>query len=252
MSDPASPPSVAPALPLFYRRPIAMDPARHGRLRLGPPGDLRFARKANAVALLGPEFPQAARFYPIVFTSGGHALPAAVLGLKADDNLLVDGNGQWEAGAYVPAYVRRYPFIFVEQPDGQRLTLCIDEASEQLAADGPRPLFDGDQPAEATRQALELCMSFQRDAAATRAFVQALEAKELLVERRADVALDHGGRLALGGFRVVDEAKFNALDDATFLDWRRRGWIGLIYCHLLSSGNWGGLVERAARRAAQA
>lgn len=226
-----------------------MDPARHSRYRLGPPGDFRFARKANAVALLGPEFPQAARIYPIVFTSGVHALPAAVLGLKTDDNLLVDDGGRWEAGAYVPAYVRRYPFIFVEQPDGQRLTLCIDEAAEQLSTDGPRPLFDGNQPAEVTRQALELCTGFQRDAAATRAFVEALEAKEMLVERRADIALEHGGRLALAGFRVIDEAKFNALDDATFLDWRRRGWIALVYCHLLSSGNWGGLVERAARRA---
>lgn len=154
-----------------------------------------------------------------------------------------------EAGAYVPAYVRRYPFIFVEQPDGQRLTLCIDEAAEQLSTDGPRPLFDGNQPAEVTRQALELCTGFQRDAAATSAFVEALESKELLVERRADIALEHGGHLALAGFRVVDEAKFNAPDDATFLDWRLRGWIALVYCHLLSSGNWGGLVERAARRA---
>jgi hypothetical protein len=244
--------NATPPLPLFYRRPRAMDPALHRQLRLGPPGDFRFARKANAVALLGPEFPQAARFYPIVFTSGANALPAAVLGLRSDDNLLVDAAGNWDAGAYIPAYVRRYPFIFVEQPDGQRLTLCIDEAAEQLSTDGPRPLFDGDQPAEATREALELCKVFQRDAAATRAFVQALEAKDLLVERRADVALERGERMAVGGFRVIDEAKFNALDDATFLDWRRRGWIGLAYCHLLSSGNWGGLVERAARRPTQA
>jgi len=243
--------NATPPLPLFYRRPRAMDPALHGQLRLGSPGDFRFARKANAVALLGPEFPQAARFYPIVFTSGANALPAAVLGLKTDDNLLVDAGGRWEAGAYVPAYVRRYPFIFVEAPERDRLTLCIDEAAEQLSSDGPRPLFDGNQPAEVTRQALELCTSFQRDAAATRAFVEALEAAELLVERRADVALERGERMAVAGFRVIDEAKFNALDDATFLDWRRRGWIGLAYCHLLSSGNWGGLVERAARRSAQ-
>jgi hypothetical protein len=244
-------PTPASALPLFYRRPQALDPNKHGQLRLTP-GGYGFARRANAVALLAPEFPQAARLCPIVFTTGANALPAAVLGLRTDDNLFVDEHGQWERATYIPAYVRRYPFIFFEQPNGGRLTLCIDEAAEQLSTDTGRPLFDGQHPSETTRQALELCSAFQRDAAVTRSFVEALEAKELLVDRRADVALDRGDRMALAGFRVIDEARFNALDDATILDWRKRGWLGLVYCHLLSSGAWGGLVERAAKRAAPA
>jgi hypothetical protein len=241
----------AAPLPLFYRRPQALDPSKHAALRLAPPGDYGFARHANAVALLAPEFPQAARLCPIVFTTGANALPAAVLGLKSEDNLFIGADGQWERAAYIPAYVRRYPFIFFEPPGGGRLTLCIDEAAELLSSGGTgRPLFDGPHPSEATRQALELCSAFQRDAAATRSFVEALEAKELLVERRADVALERGDRMALAGFRVIDETKFNALDDATILDWRKRGWLGLVYCHLLSSGAWGGLVDRAARRSA--
>lgn len=241
----------SPALPLFYRRPQALDPARHGALRLAPPGHYGFAGRTNAVALLAPEFPLAARFAPIVFTSGANALPAMVLGLKNDENLFIGADGQWERSAYVPAYVRRYPFIFLEQPGGDRLTLCVDEEAEALRDPRGRPLFDGEKPSEATRQALELCTAFQRDAAASRAFVDALESKGLLVDRRADVALERGDRLALGGFRVIDETKFNAVDDATFLDWRKRGWIGLVYCHLLSSANWAGLVDRAAKRPAR-
>jgi len=239
------------ALPQFYRQPQPLEPARHGKLRLAPVGEFGFARSANAVVLLASEFAFALRSYPIVFTTGATAMPAAVLGLKGDENLFVDAAGQWERDAYVPAYVRRYPFIFFEQPGGERLTLCIDEAAELLSETGPRPLFNGVEAADAIRQALELCTVFQRDAAATRAFVDALEAKALLVERRADVALERGDRMALAGFRVIDEAKFNALDDATVLDWRKRGWLALAYCQLLSTGGWSGLVERAARRAIQ-
>ena len=44
--------------------------------------------------------------------------------------------------------------------------------------------------------------------------------------------------------RVIDEAKFNALDDATVLEWRRKGWLPLIYCHLISASNWANLVDR--------
>ena len=147
---------------------------------------------------------------------------------------------------------RSYPFIFLEQPGGDRLTLCVDETSDLLKSPDGLPLFDGDQPSEATKQALELCTKFQRDAGATRAFVQAAEAKGILVERRADVALERGDRMALAGFRVIDETRFNALDDATFLEWRKNGWIGLVYCHLLSTAAWSGLVDRAAKRVMKA
>jgi hypothetical protein len=53
--------------------------------------------------------------------------------------------------------------------------------------------------------------------------------------------------MTLRGFDVVDEAKFNALPDELFLDWRRRGWVHLIYCHLMSMGNWARLVDLAAK-----
>ena len=248
MSDATQP----TALPLFYRQPQALEATRHARLRLAPPGDYRFAAGTNAVALLATEFAAAARAYPIVFGSGANAMPIAVLGVKQEQNLFVDQDGKWERGAYLPAYVRRYPFIFFEPPDKRQLTLCIDMSAKQISVDAGQPLFEGGEPTATTKQALEFCTAFQRDAQATRVMVDALDGKGLLVERRADVALDGGDRLALSGFRVVDEAKFNAVDDATIVDWRRRGWLGAIYAHLLSAGAWAGLVERAARRAAPA
>jgi len=60
------------------------------------------------------------------------------------------------------------------------------------------------------------------------------------------VTLKDGHALGLSGFRVIDEGKFNALPDETILDWRRKGWLPLIYCHLISTSNWANLVDRAA------
>ncbi|WP_417843748.1 SapC family protein [Thalassospira sp.] len=54
----------------------------------------------------------------------------------------------------------------------------------------------------------------------------------------------------MSGFKVIDEAKFNELDDETFLAWRKRGWVHLVYCHFISNGNWSTLVERAAMKVA--
>jgi SapC len=53
--------------------------------------------------------------------------------------------------------------------------------------------------------------------------------------------------MTLHGFQVIDGAKFNALPDDVFLEWRRRGWLPLVYCHFLSMDRWRDLAEWAAR-----
>src|SRR5437773_2591744 len=98
------------ALPLFYRRPRVLQPALHGSLSLKDGPDLGYAKQANAVPLLAAEMAAACRHLPIVFTDGINPQPVAVLGLREQQNLFVDAQGHWLPGAYVPAYVRRYPF----------------------------------------------------------------------------------------------------------------------------------------------
>jgi hypothetical protein len=43
-------------------------------------------------------------------------------------------------------------------------------------------------------------------------------------------------------FRIIDEARFDALPDSTFLTWRRRGWLGLVYAHFPSMRRWQGFA----------
>ena len=44
-------------------------------------------------------------------------VPVAILGLRGAANQFVNSEGAWREGKYIPAYVRRYPFILMESPD---------------------------------------------------------------------------------------------------------------------------------------
>ncbi|MBC7167631.1 SapC family protein [Phenylobacterium sp.] len=230
--------------PIFYDNPAPLHPARHGGLRLRAPLDYRFAAKANAVPLNLAEIPLAGQWYPIAFTVGEAPRPMAILGLREGENLFVNRAGAWLEGAYVPTYVRRFPFILSR--DGEAELLCIEERPEILSPTDGQPLFSADgQPAELLRAALRFCRSAQVADAATEPFGKALRDLDLLDTRTATAKLASGARLSLSGFLTVEETRFRALDDEAFLELRRKGWLSAIYAQIQSTLNWTRLADLA-------
>jgi len=70
------------------------------------------------------EFPNAARNYPIVFSVGDNSVPLILMGLNEGVNTFMGEDGKFTEPAYVPAYVRRYPFLLAKlQPDAEELSL---------------------------------------------------------------------------------------------------------------------------------
>src|SRR5260221_7796003 len=136
---------VAP-LPIFYRRPRPLNSEidRGKSLRLAP--DHSFARGTNSLVLNGGEFSLAMRFYPIVFSLAEPVSAFAVVGLVDKENLFVGADGRWVPDAYVPAYVRRYPFILMEQPVITDLIVCFDEEAGLLVDTPDHPHFGRRQP----------------------------------------------------------------------------------------------------------
>ncbi|HAX92008.1 MAG TPA: SapC family protein, partial [Rhodospirillaceae bacterium] len=122
-----------PEMPMFYSSIRPLDMEKDGGMFVSAPKNFNFAAKTNAVPLLVDEFPMAAAHYPIVFAAGDSPVPAAVVGVSNDTNLFLDDNGQWLGGSYLPAYVRRYPFLLMDDPNQKQYVLCIDETSEMLA-----------------------------------------------------------------------------------------------------------------------
>lgn len=106
---------------LFYERPVPLNRTQHKDLRLKGIPSLRFAAGVHSVPLTGVEFPAAARDLPILFAGSSmeEAGPMALLGLRQNENLFIDADGQWAANTYVPAFVRRYPFVLAEKPAGE-------------------------------------------------------------------------------------------------------------------------------------
>ena len=136
-----------------------------------------------------------------------------MLGVRGQENLFVDAQGQWRAGAYIPAYVRRYPFIFMENEDRSQFTLCVDEQAPRWSRAATIPSSTKPASPPTWRAALEFCRDYQNQHAYTMEFARALAEADLLVENRADITLPDGQRLAMSGFKVIDEAKFNKLPD---------------------------------------
>ena len=238
-----------PRLPLFYRSLTAIDAARHAGKSLKRRIGFDFARASHAVLLNGSEFEAAARHYPIVFTPSPASAALAVVGVRRDRNLFVDANGDWRAGTYIPAYIRRYPFIFHESIDKQQYTLCIDETSGAIEDGNDRPFFSGGKPTPVVQDALKFCAAFQRDFTSTHEFVEQLSERGLLIPNQAEITLNSGEKLAVTGFHIIDRDRFAGLPDSAFLEWRRKGWLSWVYAHLVSTGNWSALVDLAGTAA---
>jgi len=226
------------ALPLFYQKPVALNSEIHKEATIAPsPGKLSFAAKTHSVILAGIEFAEACREFPIIFSAldNGQIVPLALLGLAANENLFVNEAGEWR-GNYVPAYIRRYPFINTEG-DNQQLVVCVDEAYDGFNAEGGQPLFENNEPTPYLKQAMALLEDFYGQMKNTEAFAQHLSQLDLLKPMDANVNLSDGRSFNLTGLLVVDEQKLRQLDkDAVDALFRSNG-LALVYAHLLSLSN---------------
>lgn len=241
------------SMPLLYKNPQQLTPELHDGLKLNFEVGFGFARQTNSVPLVIEEFGATCRDYVIVFSTGEVALPLVVLGVRSDHNAYVNDKGEWAPDTYIPAYVRRYPFIFSETPGSEDLTLCIDMDAAALNKDKGVDLFDDKkEPSDLTKQGLEFCKNFHIQLQQTREFCEALQAADLLVDQQASLTLHDGQTQNLTDFRIVDEQKFRQLPAETLQMFHERGWLGLIYAHLISTGSMGKLVAQLKHNPAPA
>ena len=235
-----------PALPLFYSKVKPLDRVQDAALKAHRTADFRFSTKTNAIPLVAEEFPFAAGDYPIVFAAGNIPVPVAVTGLELDKNLMLDQAGNWLGRSYIPAYVRRYPFILVEEPESKQLVLCYEEGAPQLSARGELALFDNGEPTDIVKRALDFCMALRQQGESTDAFVQALQERKLLEPGHVEVELPDGRMAKMDGFLAIDREKFQNLPADILAAWHKNGWLELIYAHFLSSSRWQKLAEIVA------
>ncbi|QNK00215.1 SapC family protein [Dyella telluris] len=237
---------------LFYERPVPLNRTAHKDLRIKPIPNLKFASAVHSVPLTGVEFPAAARDLPILF--GGVTVeaagPMALLGLRENENLYIDADGQWEANSYIPAFVRRYPFVLAEKPagaEGDDFTVFLDEAYEGFnTAEGESLFKDDGSETEVLNNAVRFLGEYQQHVSRTQWFMEQLKKHNLLEPRNIRLEKD-GKAINLNGLFVVSEERLRQLDEKTTHEFLREGVLGWIYAHLLSLSN----IDRVSQRLSQ-
>jgi hypothetical protein len=256
MSDTQVPPPAndqngpaAAALPLFYRDPRPLDPSALGKYGLRRNAGFAFSASTHAVPISLTEFALAQKHYPIVFAPGDPPMPLIALSLMRDENLFVDAQGIWADDCYIPAYVRRYPFVLGEMPEENRMFLCVDIASQFVTDQAPdAPFFDDMKPTELVNQALELCRRFHEDLVMTKAYCHELQKQDLLKETELTYTAPDGQQVTAGRFITVDPTTFDKMADNAFTDFRRRGILPPIYMQQASQSNWARIAIRKQKQ----
>lgn len=238
---------MAPQLKI-YETAVPLSHSRHRNWFLQAGQDFTFCRNLNSVPLVTTEFASAALEYAIVFSGTGDVVtPVAVLGVRADENLYLRNDGSWHA-SYIPAFVRRYPFVFSSQEDGKSFTLCIDEAFPGFNETGRGERLFGNEgkPAPYVDAVLKFLQQYQFEFQRTGEFCRKLKDYSLLEPVQAEVSLGSGERIALRGLSVVDRARLKTLATATLLELLQSDELELIFLHLVSMRNFSKVLDHMA------
>lgn len=238
---------------LFYGKPEPLSVEAHGALGVDPVDKpYGFVAQTNLVPLTVTEFAPAALSYPVIFV-GEKRQPVAAMALRGGENLFVSDAGVFRPEAYIPAYVRRYPFVFANDDVQKRMILCVDRDAPFLKEGGATPLFVDGKPTPYVEQALEFCNNFELERQRTDAFVKLLTDLDLLDTREAlFTPRNPDGTAAapqkIAEYYAVSEDKLKALPAEKLAELRDNGALGQIYAHLVSLLGWDRLIAMTFQR----
>ncbi len=222
----------------------ALDSDKHKHLRFTRTRDFGFAAGLASAPLSGSEMAEASKCFPVVFSTEGPLLPLAILSIKEGVNGFVDAKGQWLA-PYVPAHVRRYPFILGNTDTPDNFTIMLVPGAAHFADPAGEALFTADGERGPTLStAIDFLTAFQQEIVATEKLLAPLAETGVLTVQRLEIADFEGKTASIEGVRTIDREKLLALDDKTLAGWVRDGVMTMIDAHLASLNNFVALTAR--------
>ena len=236
-------------LPLFYNALEPLSSQSHANFRARTTETAPFLVGNHAVPVTVDEFPALQRFMPIVFTVGPEAIPIALMGLNEGVNVFVGDDGKLTQQIYVPAYIRRYPYMLARlRPDAEEMSLCFDPTSDRIGDyEEGEALFENGEPTEVTRNILAFNESFEQAGARTAAFMKELGEMGLLMDCEMSIQPNGFDRpFTYRGFQMVDEKKLAEVRGDQLRKMNQSGMLPLIYAHLFSLSLMREIFERQA------
>jgi hypothetical protein len=229
----------------MYDNVVVLNSINHRTLKVRSGMGYDFAKEMNSCILLGQEFLEAAKFYPVVFSVSGETItPVAILGTRK--NSFVGPGGRWEAETYMPAFVRRYPYILAEgfSQDGS-LTVCID--SDYAGFDneeGDRLFTDEGENTPVLDGVLEFLKLYHGQYEATKLFIDHIRKLNIFKSVDANMAPAGGETFTYRNFLMIDEEAMHRLPDDEIVKLVRSGYMPWIYANLYSVTNFGRVLTR--------
>lgn len=225
-------------LPLFYNGLEPLSSQVHANYRVRMADSAPFLVGAHAIPVTVDEFSTLQRFLPIVFTVGEEPIPIALMGLNEGVNVFVDDDGKLiDKNFYVPAYVRRYPYMLARlRPDSDEMSLCFDPTSDRIGdfEEGEK-LFENGEPTETTKGILAFNESFEQAGARTAGFMKELKDYGLLMDGEMSIQPEGFPQpFTYRGFQMVDEKKLTDIRGDQLRRMNQSGMLPLIYAHLFS------------------
>jgi hypothetical protein len=235
----------------IFKNPILINQVIHKTVKVAKVNNFSFAQDLNSVLVTGHEFLEASKHYPIVFVSGQNndIVPLAILGLRNKGNLFVDDAGKWKESSYIPAFIRRYPFILAENdPSGESFAVSVDAEYEGFDKEEGMSLFDEEgNSSDDLNKVVEFLKQYQMQNVFTQEFVKKLGDYNLLKDFSADITMGEGEKIGFRGMKMINEKALLELDDEKALELFRRGFLGWIYGHLYSLSNFRALGTLEAK-----
>ena len=219
-------PSVTGGLPLYVDARPVLATTHHDHAIKDVPTSYAFAAKAPLIPITVDEFAAASQDYPIVLVGPDNAA-FVVTGLAPEQNLFVDADGAYAPGAYIPAYLRRYPFVFARDESDTLRILCLDEG----------------EATDRTILSMAFCQAVEDAERRTRLLGDLLTTHALLEGRQAHHNQGATSTLLID-YKTVEPGKLDALADEAFLDLRHKGALTPVMAMLASNQNWQKLAVR--------
>ena len=223
----------------MYKKLEVLNKIQHKSKGVAEVTDFLYSKNLINAPIALSEFFEACKNYPIFFAKDkdNKWFSTALLGYKEGENLFVDKKGVWKELHYIPAFVRSYPFILVNQENKKELVIAI-EGEYLNEKESSKKLFDENgNNSEFLNKAIGFLNQYYADSLSTNEFIKQLESWELLEEKVVNILNSKNEKFTLGGFYVINEEKLKHLSKKKKDDICAKNAYALITAHLISLSN---------------
>jgi hypothetical protein len=206
-----------------------------------------FAAQDNVAPILASEVAGVVHSLPIALIKhNGICTLVAVMGVAANQNLLVAEDGSW-LDYYMPLGYRTGPFRLATDDSGDMI-LCVDEDTGLISDREGEPFFQEDgETTPAVNQILGLLGHIDSGRKLTDNACAVLD-KHGLLEPWTVTLTGPDGELVVEGLYRINETALNALSDEAFLEIRHAHALPIAYSQLVSMQNINAIARLYAQR----